>query len=522
MRADAETAPGDDEGRLHAMGYAQELARRLGGFSNFALSLSIICILAGGVTSFHIGLCSVGGASIGLGWPLVSLLALAVAATMGQLASTFPTAGGLYHWSAILGGRGWGWTTAWFNLAGLITVLAAINVGTYRFAMSALGPGPMPADLELAAQAIGVILITASQAAVNHLGIVATSRLTDFSGYWILFIAAALTVGLLAFAPGLDPMRLVSFANFSGPAGHDVWPPTEGLAMLFALGMLLPAYTITGFDASANASEETLVASSSVPRGIVRSVVVSGVAGWIFLGAAVLAAPSLSRAAAQGEGAFLWIISSVLPHGMAIALCVGIVVAQYVCGLATMTSGSRMAYAFARDGGLPFSSAVRWVCPKRRSPAVAIWTVAAVSVLFTLHTPVYSTITAVCTIFLYASYVLPTALGARAYGRTWTAMGPWDLGRWYRPLAWLSVAACASLIVVGMQPPNERSIWVVGAFATVLAAAWFGGVRRSFPGPPATALDGHRRTGAILEAIETSRDGDHESSGKHHGINGRD
>ena len=94
------------------------------------------------MTSFHLGLCSVGGASIGLGWPLVSLFALVVAATMGQLASAFPTAGGLYHWASILGGRGWGWATAWFNLAGLVTVLAAINVGTYRFAVGALGPPP--------------------------------------------------------------------------------------------------------------------------------------------------------------------------------------------------------------------------------------------------------------------------------------------------------------------------------------------------------------------------------------------
>ena len=91
---------------------------------------------------------------------------------MGQVASAFPTAGGLYHWAAILGGRGWGWATAWFNLAGLVTVLAAINVGTYRFAVGALGPGPTPAALDLASsQAVGVVLITASQAAINHLGI---------------------------------------------------------------------------------------------------------------------------------------------------------------------------------------------------------------------------------------------------------------------------------------------------------------------------------------------------------------
>ena len=157
----------------------------------------------------------------------------------------------------------------------------------------------------------------------------------------------------------------------------------------------------------------------------------------------VLAAPSLPEAAAQGEGAFLSIMNGVLPRPLVVAFVAGIVVAQYLCGLATVTSASRMAFAFARDGGLPFSQAVRWVCPRRRSPAVAIWMVATAAVLFTLYTPVYATITAVCTIFLYISYVLPTALGAWAYGRTWTAMGPWNLGPWYRPLAVLSVAGCA-------------------------------------------------------------------------------
>src|SRR4051812_32546315 len=270
----------EDVKRLLALGYAQELVRRLSGFSNFAISMSIICILAGGVTSFHLGFCSVGGASIGLGWPLVALFALLVAATMAQLASAFPTAGGLYHWASILGGRGWGWTTAWFNLAGLVTVLAAINVGTYRFALGALGPsadalGDWDANL---LQAMGVVAITASQAAINHMGIDVTARLTDFSGYWILLIAFLLTICLLAFAPSLDASRLLTFENLSGSAGGGTWPRTEQVVVLFALGALLPAYTITGFDASAHASEETVGAARSVPRGIVRSVLVSGIA----------------------------------------------------------------------------------------------------------------------------------------------------------------------------------------------------------------------------------------------------
>ena len=83
---------------LRRLGYALELAWRMGAFSNFAISLSIIFILVGGITSFHQGYCGVGGAAIGLGWPLVCLFSLTVALKIGQVASAFPTAGGLYHW----------------------------------------------------------------------------------------------------------------------------------------------------------------------------------------------------------------------------------------------------------------------------------------------------------------------------------------------------------------------------------------------------------------------------------------
>src|SRR5258708_31594070 len=106
-RDDERETIAEDDLVLRRLGYAPELSRRMGAFSNFALSFSIICILAGGVTSFHLGYCGVGGAAIGLGWPLGCLFALAVAMTMAQVASAFPTAGGLYHWAAILGGRGW-------------------------------------------------------------------------------------------------------------------------------------------------------------------------------------------------------------------------------------------------------------------------------------------------------------------------------------------------------------------------------------------------------------------------------
>jgi amino acid transporter len=480
----------EDEQTLGRLGYSQELQRRMSGFSNYAIALSTICILSGGITSFHLGFCSAGGAAIGLGWPLVALFSVAVALAMGQVASAFPTAGGLYHWASILGGRGAGWVTAWFNLAGLVTVLAAINVGTYAYAIAALGPWlgydppPTGSSSAFAAQALGVVLITASQAMLNHWGIRLTSRLTDVSGWLIVIVALALTVAMLAFAPGLQSARLVTFTNFSGPSGGNVWPSTQNLAWLFALGFLLPAYTITGFDASAHTAEETVGAAENVPLGMVRAVVVSGLAGWAMLAAVVLAMPSPREAAAQGEHAFAWVMHAVLPPNLALALNVGIVAAQFGCGLAALTSTSRMAFAFARDGGLPSSRAWRWVSPAHGTPVVAIWGAAALSVLFTLSTPVYATITAVCTLFLYISYVLPTAIGAWAYGRTWTRMGPWNLGRWYRPLACVGVVGCAVLIAIGMQPPYERAAWIVGGSLVVLAAAWFASERRRFPGPP--------------------------------------
>jgi amino acid transporter len=336
----------------------------------------------------------------------------------------------------------------------------------------------------LGAQIAGVTAITVSQALINHRGIRLTTRLTDFSGYWILIVAAALTGAMLFFAKHLSPGHLLTFTNYSGERGGGVWPATGSVPWLFLLSFLLPAYTVTGFDASAHTAEETIGASVNVPRGIARSVLVSGVAGWIMLAAVVAAIPDPGAAAKKGSDAFAFIVGEVVPGPVALALYAGIAAAQYLCGLATVTSASRMAYAFARDGGLPFSSALRKVSPAHRTPVAAIWTTSLLSIAFTVYTPVYTTITAVCTIFLYLSYVIPTVLGLVAWGRTWTAMGPWGLGRWYRPVALVAVLFCLLLVVIGVQPPNDKALWIVAGSVGVLGAGWLGRERRRFAGPP--------------------------------------
>jgi len=316
--------------------------RELGLFASFALTMSIICILAGGVTSFHTGLCSVGGAAIGIGWPVFCVLSLVVALTMGQVVSAFPRAGGPCEWAAELGGAGWGWVAGCFNLLGLVTATAAVNIGLCRFVV---GSVERILDFEQVTPPIWivpslVVAATISQAFINHRGIRLTTRLTNFSGYLIMITAVAFTLLMLvcAWSAGnLDFARLITFENFSGEAGKDTWPASASMAWLFALGLLMPAYTLTGFDGAAQMAEETRDPERNVPKGIWQAVLISGVAGWIMLCAVVLAAPDLSEAAKLGDGAFVFIIRVATPRWTHAICYTCISVAMYLCGLACVT-----------------------------------------------------------------------------------------------------------------------------------------------------------------------------------------
>jgi amino acid transporter len=175
----------------------------------------------------------------------------------------------------------------------------------------------------------------------------------------------------------------------------------------------------------------------------------------------------------------------VLPGAAGSALWVAIVAANYLCGLACMTSTSRMMYAFARDGGLPGSRLLRRVSPRWQTPVPAIWTTAGLALASTVYAPAYSTLTTACVIFLYLSYVMPTAAGIRAYGRTWKTFGPFDLGgRTYRVLGAIALAGTAVLVWIGVQPPNEKALGVTVVTIALLLGAWRLGIRRVFRGPP--------------------------------------
>ena len=117
-----------DEQRLAELGYKQELHRGWAAFSNFAISFSIISVLAGCFTTYGQAFNNGGPVAISIAWPIISMLILVgVAFPMSELASAFPTAGGIYYWASKLGGAGWGWFTGWFNLIGLVAVVASVD-----------------------------------------------------------------------------------------------------------------------------------------------------------------------------------------------------------------------------------------------------------------------------------------------------------------------------------------------------------------------------------------------------------
>jgi amino acid transporter len=488
----------EDVKTLHSMGYAQELARRMGHFSNFAISFSIICILSGGINSIGQGISGAGGASIGLGWLVGGGAAVLFSLAMAQIASAYPTAGGLYHWSSILGGRFWGWLTAWMNLIGLITVLAAINVGTWGFFVGAFGK-QLGIEAGYVPQLIFMIIITGGQALVNHFGIKITTRLTDLSGYLIFIGAILLTACLVIFGSSHDFSRLWTFTNYSGAAGGDVWPETKSMGLLFFLGLLLPIYTLTGYDASAHTSEETVNAAKKVPTAIIHSVFWAALFAWIFSCAFVLAIPNMDEAAKQGWNVFFWTLDSTMPSGIKMALYVIIFICQLLCGLATVTSVSRMIFAFARDGGLPGSSALRKINPQWRTPVAAIWTGAILAVLFTTYADAYFTVVSVTSICLYLSYAMPIAAGLLAYGKSWTVMGPWNMGGSFRLVAVLCILISGAIFYIGVQPPSDKALIVMGVIGVVTLVAWFGLEARRFKGPPIGA-DVERRRAEIAAA----------------------
>src|SRR6202012_2539685 len=357
----------DDEKRLHELGYAQELRRHMSGFTNFAVSFTIISILSGCLTLYGYGMNTGGPVLITWGWPVVGLMTLFVGLAMAEVCSSFPTAGGLYYWSAKLAPRNpaaWSWFTGWFNFLGQVAVTAGIDFGAAFFLNAFLdiqwGFDTRPWHTIVLFAAILVL-----HGVLNSFGVSIVSFLSNVSGWWHI-IGVLIIVLVLAIAPAHHPSASFVFTHFVNNPG---WGSKFYVVLL---GLLLAQYTFAGYDASAHMTEETKSAAVSGPRGIVMSIVVSLVAGWGLLIGVTFAIQSYGgEVGATVPPAQIFIDALGATGGKLLLLIV--IVAQLFCGMSSVTANSRMIYAFSRDGALPASKFWHHVNPRTRTPTNAIW-----------------------------------------------------------------------------------------------------------------------------------------------------
>ncbi|HEX4459176.1 MAG TPA: amino acid permease, partial [Polyangia bacterium] len=393
-----------------------------------------------------------------------------------------PTAGALYHWATILGGVRVGWWTAWLNLIGQVAVLAGVDYALADFARDAFG---LP-NTKLNVLAIYVAVL-ASHGALNHIGIRVVTALNELSAWYHLAGTALLVAALVWLAP-LQPLTFMT-TRFVAKASDGVLYP---FAYACLIGLLQAQWTFTGYDASAHVAEETKGAQEAAPRGIVNAVWVSGVVGFVMLVAITLAIRDLPAAAAA-DNPFVYVLRTALGSRLGGALVWMVIGAMWFCGLSSVTSSSRMLFAFARDGGTPASAWLKRVSARHRTPAVAVWTCVATAFLLAIWSGAYNVIVSISTIGLYVSFGIPivAALRARRQGRL--ERGPWHVGRWSTIVNAIAVAWIGFITALFVLPPNLKTGYTFAGALILLAIYERAWARRHFAGPP--ALKSVSRTG---------------------------
>lgn len=506
--------------RLHGLGYAQELFREMGGFSNFAISFTIISILTGGVSTFGFGLLYGGPLAASVGWPIVALFVTLVGLSMAELASAYPTAGGLYYWASKLGGPAWGWFTGWFNMIGQVGITASIDFGLAvlldawlsvkipALANALSNPNPIYiARWEVATYAIILVV----HCLMNVYGIRLVAILNDISVWWHIGGVILVVGALFLFAPHHSNAFAFLFSGSDTLAAVGV-PGWYGLL----LGLLLAQYTLTGYDASAHVAEETVGAARRAPWGIVMSIVISAIVGYLLMIGMAIAIPDKAPAAVGGSGlayianqgtnAVQTILTSGLGSDTAFVIFGLILVAQFFCGMSSVTANSRMIYAFSRDGAVPGHKAWHSL-NRRRIPANAVWLAGVAAFLLSIpaafgNTVAFYALVSVGTVAIYIAYVLPTFLRLLAPKFT---PGPWNLGKWSKPIGWIAVLWVVFISVLFLTPEtfpmtaqnfNYAPIVIVGCMA-ILIIWWLVSQRKTFKGPVTQGDE------AALEQIES-------------------
>ena len=499
----------EDERHLAKLGYAQELDRSWSGFSNFAISFSIISILAGCFSSFGLGWNNGGPAAIAWGWPIFAAFILLIGLCMSELVSAYPTSGGIYWWAAKLGGPKAGYYTGWLNLVGLIAILASVAYSSATFLDLTLGTlsEDWLAGYSLKRVFVMFLIILAVVATINIFSSHLLAVINNISVWWHV-AGAATVIAILIFIPDNHASVGDVFARTINNSG--MWDgATSGfgwLLLVLPISAILTQYTITGYDASAHLSEETKSAAGAAAKGIWRSIFYSAIGGWILLLTFLFAVQDADGVSKAGGGVAA-IFNQALTSKWAAAVLFISTAGQLFCTTACQTSASRMLFAFSRDRAVPghrLWSAVN----SRRVPANAVIVTAVIAALITLPALVpvdingapvpiaFFAVVSIGVVGLYLAFAVPIYYRWKA-GDSFV-VGSWNLRGHYKWMAPLALAEIIITSIVAMFPtalggvPWDPSFeWkfvnytplLVGGTLILLWIYWHVSVKKWFTGP---------------------------------------
>ncbi|MDF3284418.1 amino acid permease [Gordonia sp. N1V] len=499
----------EDEAHLARLGYTQELHRSWSGFSNFAISFSIISILSGCFTSFGLGWNNGGPAAIAWGWPIVSVFILLIGFCMAELVSAYPTSGGIYWWASKLGGSKAGFYTGWLNLIGLVAILASVAYGAATFVDLTIGTFSESwlAGYSLTRVFIIFVIILIAAALINIFSGHLLSMINNVSVWWHVFGAAAVILILF-----LVPDQHASFSDvfartvnnsgiFGGATSHAGF-----ILYVLPISAILTQYTITGYDASAHISEETKGAAGAAAKGIWRSIAYSAIGGWILLLSFLFAVQDADGVSKSG-GAVATIFTQALTSRWAGVVLLISTAGQLFCTAACQTSASRMMFAFSRDGAVPGHRIWKQVNAKG-IPAYAVIVTAAVAAIITLPALVavdingapvpvaFFAVVSIGVVGLYLCFAVPIYFRWRA-GDSFES-GSWTLGSKYKWIAPLALAEIVLTSIIAMFPTSLGGMpwdpgfaWkyvnytplLVGGALVALYVYWHLSVKKWFTGP---------------------------------------
>ncbi|THH10914.1 hypothetical protein EW145_g982 [Phellinidium pouzarii] len=501
-----------DEAELARMGYKQELKRDLGLLQNFGVSFSIISVITGVPSLFLYGLTTGGPVLMVWGWVVVAFFTMMIGLAMGEICSAHPTSGGPYFWAAMLSeprhAAFASWITGWFNLLGQVAVTTGISFACANFisTIATFSTNFVPT----AKTTIGIyaaVLCAQGEPAfclINTFGVHLLKYINNVSVWWHAVGTTALTIAILSAAPKHQSAKYVftQFIDGTGIVQADGsavgWAQRASAGYVVIIGILMAQYTLTGFDGSAHMTEETHNAAMAGPLGICLAIGVSALLGWFLILGLLFSMQDYDATvnSATGQPVAQIFLDTVGNKG-AIVLMVIVIGAMFMCGVDwrvfSITSNSRMMYAFSRDGALPGHLFFHKVSVRRRSPVRTVWLACTLSFLLGLPSlgsaVAFSAATSIATIGLYVSYGIPIALRVIYHDKF--VRGPFHLGVLSYPIAVTSVAWIA-FISVAFILPQENPVdsqtlnYAVVAVAVVVAYSlglWVLSARKWFRGP---------------------------------------